>query len=75
MTQVPSPTAGNVALDEPTYERRDLRCRDIVDHAISVQESRNTMSAFEYMKSHDIAAEVIERVLLDPDRRRAADEL
>ncbi|MES2756700.1 MAG: hypothetical protein V4693_04935 [Pseudomonadota bacterium] len=74
MTQVPDPMAGNFALDEPTYERRDLRCRDIVDHAIAVQETRNTMSAFEYMKSHDIAAEVIERVLLDPERRRGIDE-
>jgi hypothetical protein len=74
MTQVPNPMAGNLALDEPNYQRRDLRCRDIVDHAISVQESTNTMSAFEYMKSHDISADVIERVLLDPDHRRATDE-
>jgi hypothetical protein len=62
--------SNNSALDELTYERRDLRCRDIVDHAITVQESSNTMSAFEYLKSHDIATHVIERVLLDPDRRR-----
>jgi hypothetical protein len=64
----------NVAIDEPNYERRDVRCRDIVDHAISVQESRNTMSAVEYLKSHDIDADVIERVLLDPDRRRTNSE-
>lgn len=74
MTHVPTPMAGDLAMDEPIYARRDLRCRDIVDHAISVQESGNTMSAFEYMKSHDIAAEVMERVLLEPDRRRATDE-
>jgi hypothetical protein len=73
MTQVPDPMAGNVALDEPVYERRDVRSRDIVDHAIAVQETRNTMSALEYMKSHDVAAEVIERVLLDPDRRRSSE--
>ena len=60
----------NIAIDEPNYERRDVRCRDIVDHAIAVQESRNTMSALEYLKSHDIDADVIERVLLDPDHRR-----
>lgn len=64
----------NVAIDEPNYERRDVRCRDIVDHAIAVQESRNTMSAFEYLKSHDIDADVIERVLLDPGRRRTNSE-
>jgi hypothetical protein len=70
MTLPPNVLAGNLTLDEPTDERRDVRCRDIVDHAISVQASRNTMSAFEYLKSHDIAAHVIERVLLDPERRR-----
>lgn len=71
MNQTDNSLASNLALDEPSYERRDLRCRDIVDHAISVQESSNTMSAVEYLKSHDISAEVIERVLLDPARRRA----
>jgi hypothetical protein len=75
MTLPPHVLAGSLALDEPNDERRDLRCRDIVDHAISVQASRNTMSAFEYLKSHDIAAHVIERVLLDPERRRNAVEL
>jgi hypothetical protein len=70
MNQSNNSLASNFALDEPNYERRDVRCRDIVDHAISVQASRNTMSAFEYLKSHDISAEVIERVLLDPARRR-----
>lgn len=53
-------------------ERRDARSRDIVDHAIAVQETSNTMSAVEYLKSHDVAPHVIERVLLEPARRRAA---
>lgn len=66
--------ADDVAIEEPNYERRDVRCRDIVDHAIAVQETRNTMSAFEYLKSHDIDADVIERVLLDPERRRTNSE-
>ncbi len=70
MNQSNNSLASNCALDEPNYERRDMRCRDIVDHAISVQEASNTMSALEYLRSHDIAAHVIERVLLDPDRRR-----
>ncbi len=52
------------------YQRQDMRRRDIVNHGISVQESSNTMSAIEYLKSHDIAADVIERVLLEPHRRR-----
>lgn len=66
--------ADDLALDEPNYERRDVRCRDIVDHAIAVQESRNTMSAVEYLRNRDIAAAVIERVLLDPERRRTNSE-
>lgn len=55
------------------HERRDARSRDIVDHAIAVQETANTMSAVEYLKSHDVAAHVIERVLLDPQRRRTTE--
>ena len=74
MNPLPNDLADNCAIDEPNYERRDIRCRDIVDHAIAVQESRNTMSAVEYLKSHDIDADVIERVMLDPDRRRATCE-
>lgn len=54
------------------YERSDARSRDIVDHAITVQETANTMAAVEYLKSHDVAAHVIERVLLEPMRRRSA---
>lgn len=46
--------------------------RDIVNHAIAVQQSINTMSALEYLKTHGIAARVIERVLMEPQRRRAA---
>ena len=70
MNPLPNGRTENLVLDEPSYERRDMRCRDIVDHAIAVQESRNTMSAVEYLKSHDIASHVIERVLLEPERRR-----
>ena len=53
------------------YTRHDGRRRDIVNHAISVQESSNTVAAIEYLKAHDIDAAVIERVLLEPLRRRA----
>lgn len=52
------------------YTRLDGHRRDIVNHAISVQESRNTMSAVEYLKAHDIDSAVIARVLLEPTRRR-----
>ncbi len=52
------------------HERRDARSRDLVDHAIVVQETSNTMSAVEYLKAHDVAPDVIQRVLLEPNRRR-----
>lgn len=63
--------SGGLAFAGTDYTRRDKRRRDIVNHAISVQEGSNTMSAIEYLKAHDIDAAVIERVLLEPMRRRA----
>jgi hypothetical protein len=65
-------TAGDLALAEPDYQRQDVLRRDIVNHGISVQESSNTMAAIEYLKAHDIDPRVIERVLLEPQRRRYA---
>lgn len=62
--------SGGMALAEADYQRTDVRRRDIVNHGISVQESGNTVSAIEYLKSHDIDPHVIERVLLEPHRRR-----
>ena len=59
-----------LATADPSYQRLDLRQRDIVDHAIAVQLSSNTMSAIEYLKSHDVDPQVIERVLLEPAKRR-----
>jgi hypothetical protein len=62
--------ADDTALAATSYLRSDNYRRDIVDRAISVQESRSTMSALEFLKAHDIDARVIERVLLEPHRRR-----
>jgi hypothetical protein len=62
---------GDIAVARGDYTRQDGRRRDIVNHAISVQESSNTMSAIEYLKAHDIDSAVIARVLLEPMRRRA----
>jgi hypothetical protein len=65
--------AVSVHASAPTHhERTDARSRDMVDHAIAVQESTSTMSAVEYLKSHGVACHVIERVLLEPQRRRSA---
>ncbi len=60
-----------LALAAAPYQRADVHQCELVDHAISVQESTNTMSAIEFLKSHDIDHTVIERVLLEPHRRRA----
>ena len=51
--------------------RRDVRQRVIVDDGIAVQFSANTMSAVEYLRSRNVGCAVIERVLLEPGRRRA----
>ncbi len=51
-------------------ERTDLWRRDIVNQGLSVQASANTVAALEYLKAHGIDADVIERVLSEPQRRR-----
>lgn len=51
--------------------RTDARQRVIVDAGIAVQDSSNTMSAVEYLRTRDIHSDVIERVLLEPHRRRS----
>ncbi len=52
-------------------ERTDVFRRDIINQGLSVQVSTNTVSALEFLKAHDIDPEVIERVLLEPQRRRS----
>jgi hypothetical protein len=61
-------TARLRAMDE---SRTDLRRRRIVDAGIAVQGSSNTMSAVEYLRTRDIGAKIIERVLLEPHLRRS----
>jgi hypothetical protein len=61
-------TAVLATLDE---SRTDARRRRIVDAGIAVQGSSNTMSAFEFLRARDIGAHIIERVLLEPHRRRS----
>ena len=62
------PMALATAMDEA---RTDARQRVIVYAGIAVQDSTNTMSAVEYLRTRDIHAHVIERVLLEPHRRRS----
>ncbi|MFC5478993.1 hypothetical protein [Massilia suwonensis] len=68
MEKAPIEQAAVLAMDEA---RTNLRQRRIVDAGIAVQGSMNTMSAVEYLRRRDIGRDVIERVLLEPHRRRA----
>jgi hypothetical protein len=61
-------TDGLATMDE---SRTDARQRRIVDAGIAVQGSSNTMSAFEYLRTRNVGTDVIERVLLEPHRRRS----
>ena len=64
-------SASNADFDDSTaQQRRDKRISAVVDRGISVQSSFNTICAIEYMKSHNVAPQVIERVLLHPEQRR-----
>jgi hypothetical protein len=72
MTSSRQDSGGTAALMAPPYERRDQRRRDVVDQSILIQHRANTMCAVEYLKSNGVAAHVIERVLLEPERRRAS---
>ncbi|MDN4039606.1 hypothetical protein [Massilia sp. YIM B02443] len=52
--------------------RSDARQRDIVAGGIALLRESGIMTAVEYLKSHAIRPHVIERVLLEPQRRRAS---
>ena len=51
-------------------QRHDDESSAVIDRGIVVQNSFNTVCAIEYLKSHNVDPEVIERVLLHPDQRR-----
>ena len=70
MTHTPVDLRGAAAIDQGDA-RTDSRQRAIVDDGIAVQFNANTMSAVEYLRSRNIGRAVIERVLLEPGRRRA----
>lgn len=63
-------SAANLHFAELYRHRLDEACHDIVNHGIAVQSHYNTVCAIEYLKSRNIAAEVIERVLSQPALRR-----
>ena len=63
-------TLHSPSIMEPYRQRVDEICHVIVNQGISVQSSYNTVCAVEYLKCHDVGAEVIQRVLLHPELRR-----
>ncbi|MGB9109892.1 MAG: hypothetical protein WCC39_14515 [Telluria sp.] len=65
-------TSPELAGDAPAVpmQRRDARSRDIVDAGIAMQQSASTVSAVEFLRSRDIGARVIARVLGEPEHRR-----
>ena len=54
------------------HARTDQTMCDIVNMGIAVQAAFSTLCALEYLKSYNIDPELIERVLLQPERRRSA---
>jgi hypothetical protein len=52
-------------------QRQDVQGRDIVDHGIALQAREGTIPAVEFLRSRNIAAAIIQRVLGEPERRRA----
>jgi len=56
----------------PSESRRDERQRDAVAFAVSMLADSGVRPALEYLKAHAVRPRVIERVLLDPEHRRAA---
>jgi hypothetical protein len=75
MNQRPTAFSGDCGLSRPVpgYTRHDERQRDIVNDGIEVQQTTNTMTAFEFLRARNVDARVIERVLMEPDLRRVAD--
>jgi hypothetical protein len=51
-------------------QRVDVISSKIVDRGIKVQLGFGTLCALEYLKSHNVDPQVIERVLSNPEQRR-----
>lgn len=52
------------------HARVDQKMCEIVNLGIAVQAAFSTLCALEYLKSYNIDAALIERVLLHPEQRR-----
>lgn len=54
------------------YQRSDSHSSAVVERGIIVQSTFNTLCAIEYLRSHNVQPQIIERVLLHPQQRRQA---
>jgi len=70
MNALLSPRLESVPGADFHQQRHDKQSSAVVERGIIVQASFNTICAIEYMKSHNVDPQVIERVLLNPDQRR-----
>ena len=70
MNALLSPRLESVPKNDVSQQRHDERSSAVVERGIIVQSSFNTICAIEYMKSHNVSPQVIERVLLHPEQRR-----
>jgi len=61
----------NQCLAASSELRRNTGQRDVVARGIATLRESGIVPAVEYLKSHGVRAQVIERVLLEPERRRA----
>jgi len=51
--------------------RQNASQRDVVARGIATQLDSGIVPAVEYLKTHGVRPQIIERVLLEPERRRA----
>lgn len=54
----------------PAEMRRDQRQREVVARGVALLGDAGMVPAVEFLKSHKVKSQVIERVLLEPGRRR-----
>lgn len=71
MNQVSSENKGDPAIADSHHGRLDERQRAIVDQGVRLQLHGNSIAAFEFLKGRDVDSRIIQRVLLDPQRRRS----
>ena len=70
MNALLAPRAEKAPASRLDQQRHDEQSSAVVDRGLIVQSSFNTICAIEYMKSHNVDPQVIERVLLHPEQRR-----